>query len=119
MGTSTEAGSMGFWQNAIREQAESGLSVKEYCQVIEKSRYQFYYWRQRIKGERQSIQTPLCAAEDFIEMRQLRASAEMNRCIEIRIGIFSLDYTSDTDQELFREAAAILLAVQNEPGVAG
>jgi len=118
MDTTTQASGMGFWQHAIREQEESGLSVKDYCQVIEKSRYQFYYWRQRIQDGRQKMMKPVCATGDYIELRPLKTSTEPIGFIEIRIGAFVMNYTSDTDQEVFRKAAAILLEVQNESGVA-
>jgi len=63
---------------------------------------------------------PRGATVDFIEVQPLVASAEPTRySIEIRIGVFSMINKNDTDQELFRKAAAILLAVQNESGVAG
>jgi len=119
MNTRAEEGGRNFWQNAIKEQVASGLSIKEYCEVIEKSRYQFYYWRQRMQGKRLKATAPLCSAVDFIEMNTQVMIPKAVRCVEVRIGAFSLNYTSDTDQELFCKAATILLALRNEQGVAG
>jgi len=117
MDTTAEAGGIEFWRKSIREQEESGLSVKDYCQVIERSRYQFYYWRQRIQNGRRKMMKPGCATSDFIELQPPMKRTEPIGSIEIRIGAFAISYTSETDGEVFRTAATILLEVQKKSGV--
>jgi len=111
----TTAGGTGirFWESALREQAESGLTVGEYCQLIEKSTYQFYYWKRRVAGDKPTSTVLRESNEQrFIEVRptnlETRASRDYADQVDIRIGSFSIRYTEHTNRELFREAAAVL-----------
>jgi transposase-like protein len=119
--SSGSANQIDFWKRAISEQEESGLTIAEYSQLIEKSCHQFYYWKRRIR-QRQLSDTRFDSADQssgFIEItaktatastptpmekRQIRTSS-----IEVRIGSFVLSYGESTDPGLFKSVAAALL----------
>ncbi len=42
MAMRNDGNTLDFWQHAISEQAGSGPTVKEYCQLIEKTPFQYY-----------------------------------------------------------------------------
>lgn len=112
MATNTAA-SVEFWISAIREQAESGLTVTEYCQLIEKSAYQFYYWKRRVRtGTAKTGNAPSMDNGGFIEL-QPQGMETVNRRgpgdgVEIRIGSFTIRFTETSDPILFKRAAVIL-----------
>jgi ribosomal protein S17 len=118
MGNDAKAKNMEYWQNAIKEQAENGLSVKDYCQLTEKSCHKFYYWRQRIHAKQHQTD-PQSDKVEFLEVRPLSASAASIGGVDIRIGSCSLSFKNDTDQALFKKAVALLLAVQHESRLLG
>lgn len=105
-----------FWATAIKEQAESGLSVREYCRLIEKSTYQFYYWKRRVTDAQQTAVIPGGSnAQSFIELRasdiEISARRDYAEQVDIRIGLFSIRLTEHTDRALFKAAASILLEI--------
>lgn len=104
---------IGFWESAIKEQAESGLTVAEYCQLIEKTAYQFYYWKRRVADIKLTAMEAHGSNEQrFIEVRpvhlETRADRDYADQVDIRIGSFSIRFAEYTNRELFREAAAVL-----------
>jgi len=105
-----------FWESAIREQAESGLTVGEYCELIEKSSYQFYYWKRRVSGGKKTAMIAVgSGADSFIELRpsglDIHARSDYADQVDIRIGSFSLRFTEQTDRALFKAAASVLLEI--------
>ena len=38
-----------FWQNAIRQAARSGMSIREFCRQQGLTVSQFYYWQHRLR----------------------------------------------------------------------
>ena len=102
-----------FWGNAITEQHESGLTVTEYCQLIEEPTHRFYYWKRRL-----AEQTRIPADKKtvgFIEVLPLRSSSETALSntdrIEIRIGGCTLFFTGTTDVGLLKSVATVLLGL--------
>jgi transposase-like protein len=114
--TTNAAASMDFWRATIREQAESGMTVGEYCQLIEKSTYQFYYWKRRVeKGTAQADDSRNMDAGEFIELRPLRIDTvnryERSDSVDIRVGSFLVRFTETTDRALFKMAVSLLLEI--------
>jgi hypothetical protein len=100
-----------FWEKAIAEQHESGLTVEEYCQLIEKPTHRFYYWKRQFSEHSRIPDTH--ASDSFIEVFSpvgfSTISSISNGQIEIRIGACTLFFTATTDPVLFKTAAATLL----------
>jgi len=46
------------WQRRIREAARSGLSIREFCRQHQLQVSQFYWWRHRLKENRQASTRP-------------------------------------------------------------
>ena len=114
--TTTTNEAIEFWKLAINEQSASGLTVAEYCQLIEKSTYQFYYWKRRVCGVKPTATIPRESNEHrFIELRPTDSATSASRDyadqVDIRIGSFTIRFTEHTNRELFREAASVLREV--------
>lgn len=100
---------------AIQEQEECGLSVSDYCQLIEKNSTQFYYWKRKLdtsSGEKIRTDSNDVSVSEFIELKPSH-SAKQSRVIvspkvDIYIGSFSICFSENTDIELFKVAATIL-----------
>lgn len=43
-----------FWRSAIREAAQSGVSVREFCRRRKLHESQFYWWQRRLSVRRQA-----------------------------------------------------------------
>ena len=100
-----------FWEKAISEQRESGFTVEEYCELIEKPTHRFYYWKRQFSE--QSRITDSNDPDGFIEVFQSVKTSTIagssNERIEIRIGACTLFFPTTTDPVLFKTAAATLL----------
>ncbi|MGZ6300233.1 MAG: IS66 family insertion sequence element accessory protein TnpA [Candidatus Limnocylindria bacterium] len=48
--TQRDAGKEAFWQDAVRRQSTSGLSVREFCKRHHLSEPSFYGWRRTLRG---------------------------------------------------------------------
>ncbi|OQA61791.1 MAG: hypothetical protein BWY39_01983 [Spirochaetes bacterium ADurb.Bin269] len=108
---STSKKTIEFWEKSIAEQHESGLTVEEYCQLIEKPTHRFYYWKRRF-AEKSRI-SHSNDSDAFVEISQpctIQAIAgRSSDQIEIRIGECTLFFTTTTDPLLFKTAASVLL----------
>ena len=103
-----------FWISAIKEQATSGLTVAEYCQLIGKSTFQFYYWKRRVgNGAPKAFGRTENETVGFIEVQHGRIDSrsrdEPFDFVDIHIGSFSIRFTAHTDRALFKAAASALL----------
>ncbi len=105
-----------FWISAIKEQATSGLTVAEYCQLIEKSTFQFYYWKRRVgNGSPKASGRTESEPGGFIEVQyghiDSRSRDEVFDSVDIQIGSFLIRFTAHTDRALFKAAATALLEI--------
>lgn len=111
--TTTTNEAIGFWAEAIREQGESGLTVAEYCQLIEKSPYQFYYWKRRVRNDAtKTYSMTKLETRDFIEIPRARFAPRtmeaLSDYVDIQVGSFTIRFTERTDRSVFTMAASIL-----------
>lgn len=93
------------WQSIFHDRAESGLTVKEYCQKHGITKDSYYYWQ---KVAREAV---IAEAGPFFA--ELRAEAASNvegftPEITIRIGNAVLAANSTTPEELLLKAVRIL-----------
>ena len=114
--TTTTSKAIEFWTSAIREQAESGLTASEYCQLIEKSTYQFYYWKRRVRDDATKMYgTTEGETSGFVEIQSARIGSRirdtLSEYVDIRVGSFSIRFTEHTDRALFKAAASALLEI--------
>lgn len=47
------------WEHRIAEQERSGVSVKRFCQDLRIAEHLFYYWRKRVREQRQPVRFAL------------------------------------------------------------
>lgn len=40
-----------YWSQMLKEQRESGLSIKAFCRSCETSHYAMYYWLKKLREE--------------------------------------------------------------------
>ena len=105
-----------FWISAVKEQAASGLTVADYCQLIEKSTFQFYYWKRRVgNGATKAFGRTESETGGFIEVQYRRTDSrsrdEPLDFVDIQIGLFSIRFTAHTERALFKAAASALLEI--------
>lgn len=108
---STSNKTIEFWEKSIAEQHESGLTVEEYCQLIEKPTHRFYYWKRRLAEQSRISHSndSACFVEVFQPVKTSTTASSSSERIEIRIGECTLFFTTTTDPLLFKTAASVLL----------
>ena len=105
-----------FWISAIKEQAASGLTIAEYCQLIGKSTCRFYYRKRRVgNGAPKAFGRTESETGSFIEVQygriDSRSRDELFDFVDIQIGSFPIRFTAHTDRALFKAAASALLEI--------
>lgn len=93
------------WGELVREQAASGLNIKEFCRQKEVSHHSFYLWRQRF-GEQSVNRLPERAQDSAFIPLTLKASTTIG--IELPCGA-TVQVAAD-DDSLRRVFSALLAA---------
>ena len=108
------------WRKVFSEHEASGLNVAIFCQRAHISKYQYYYWKQRVNNNPVAVQNEsesTFEARDFIQVstfdlvRKHGHETTGSKAVEIRIGSISLLFRSDTDRELFKTAVSVIIEV--------
>lgn len=106
-----------FWQAAVLEQAESGLSARAFCTAQGLPISSFHHWKRTLKKREEAGDTqaaPIKQVEKvpslpFAEVRLSPAAHRpANSGIEIRHGDFILRLQPDCDRDLLREVLCLL-----------
>ena len=63
-----------YWRKHIREQKDSGLSIREYCELEELAVSTFGYWKKKLDGAQKKnsfieVQIPHGRSNSFIHIR--------------------------------------------------
>ncbi|WP_424572105.1 IS66 family insertion sequence element accessory protein TnpA [Schnuerera ultunensis] len=68
------------WQELIKEQGQSGLSIRQWCRRNNKSHGKFYYWQRIVRGEAliKAGTLALSGQTQFVEVKQSIAEIKPN-----------------------------------------
>jgi hypothetical protein len=108
-----------YWKKVFDEQAASELQVVAFCQKSNISKSKYYYWKRRV-GNISCKTKDICSGKlkvpEFIEVQnpafvQKGQNEAFANAVEIRIGLTSLFYRSDTDRDLFKTVVSLLIEV--------
>jgi len=107
------------WRKVFSEHETSDLNVTAFCQWANISKCQYYYWKRRIKNNPGAVQNkPTNTSEipEFIQVPTLNIVRKhvhetAANAVEVRVGLISLLFHSDTDRELFKTAVSLVIEV--------
>jgi putative transposase len=98
------------WMNVIREQQNSGQSIKEFCQDRGISRNSYFYWRRKLreaacmelsKIESGNVDIP----KGWVKLSQ---SQEVQSALDIEVSGCRITVNENTDLELLKRVCRIL-----------
>ncbi len=98
------------WRTTIAARADSGQSVREFCQQTGVAEHQYYYWQRRLNG-RQRTPKPTEGpelADGFIE---LRAAPSAGSGVTVRLpgsGIAEIELARDFDDATLLKVINVL-----------
>lgn len=98
------------WMEIIRDRQNSGLNVKDYCQIKGLSRHAYYYWQRKL---RESACAELAKQEDPVALiptgwAQLTTETTVSSSLEIEVVGCRININYDTDPELLKKVCRIL-----------
>jgi transposase-like protein len=111
-----------FWRRVVREQAASGLCVREFCRAGKLSEASFYHWRRELRtrrleakgleaqGRERTAVRPRSRAmpERSMPFAEVRLPERLASEIEIRRGEVSVFFRGGCEGALLREALRLL-----------
>jgi hypothetical protein len=73
------------WQNLVESQAQSGLSVQQFCIANNIQPYTFYFWRRKFTPKEPS-QSTNSASSGLVPVRVVHPSGSQSLCIRFASG---------------------------------
>ena len=70
------------WENILRKQQQSGLSVSQFCRQETLSVSNFYNWRSRLGLSNSTDTAAIEAANSFVDLGQLNSVAQTVSCVD-------------------------------------
>ena len=103
-----------FWRGIVRRQAESGLSIRDFCAAEGISEPSFYAWRKKLRqGPDDGVQTPLSSRREqvsddaplFVPLKLVDAAAMLE--IVHPLG-YRIQVTGDVNRDALRQVIETL-----------
>lgn len=107
------------WMQVIREQKQSGQSIKDFCQKKGISRDAYFYWLRKIRKttciELSKMEVPIKHLPEVSHVPQgwieLHQGQEIKSTLDIEVSGCRVAVDADTDPELLKKVCRILRAL--------
>jgi putative transposase len=119
---------MAYWAGKIKERAESGQSIKEYCQTAGIQRNSYFYWQRKL---REAASKEIAAKKSQNKSKEITVPSGWAVCkaaehktnegkVYIQIGKCRVEAAGETDTELLTKVCRMLIGIEEsgETGVA-
>lgn len=104
------------WMEIMRDRKNSGLTVKDYCQLKDISRHAYYYWQRKL---RKSACTKLAKQEAQVNLPppgwaklSPELAGSLAKSIEVEVSGCSIKVSEDTNLDLLKNICSTLRSMQ-------
>ncbi len=91
-----------YWQKLVKEQAQSSLSVTDFCRDHQINRQRFYLWRQRFQS-----QSPASVTGAFLELVPSSKNGESGIRLRVDPGL-SIELDCGFDPATLRQVISVV-----------
>lgn len=106
------------WKKLIAAQAESGLTVREFCRQQDLSTHSYYYWLRKIRMQVIEDKTPSATSSQQIQFSRLTQTIQIAQPLQtskinISYGDFNISADASTSPEALRNFLAVIKELES------
>ena len=100
------------WAKIVQARQESGQTIKDFCQAMEISKSQYFYWQRKLRNlactelalQDETLDT---TPNGWIQVTSAQAQ-QTKKALKIEIGGFQINVDTETDLELLKNICRVL-----------